>query len=644
MYFDDELFAENIYDFNGNLVMTTDSQTGESLKYAYNAFGELVEENSTQHGENVNVAHQYDVNHQNLECSVISIGDEDFAYCFDYDTAPDAKLKMITLPNNVEQKISYDKLGRVSAVTTGKFSKSFNYLKSGDHTTNLVSKLSLGVNGKSTDNLTYKYDEKGNITEIRNNNDLIARYRYDGLSRLIREDNKALNKTTTIAYDGGGNILSKQEFAFTLIENIETLESINKKYSYNTTDWRDQLLEFDGQRIEYDEIGNPTTYRDKTLEWSHGRRLDRFDNVEFKYNVNGIRTSKKVGDKEIKYFLSGTKILAQTDGTNTLYFYYGADGVTGFTYNNEDYYYKKNAQNDIISIYSTNGDELVKYFYDAWGNHIAEIVDNGNELEYTKNESIAKLNPFRYRSYCYDEETNLYYLNSRYYDPETSRFINSDDISTLNVTQIATNGLNLFAYCLNNPVNESDENGYFLSWLIGLIVAAVVVAFANTAVQLGSDLINYAITGQWNSGWEDYLGAFLGGLAGGAVFFLTGFNAQFAFGTIGFVETLSTNLLTNATGKTDDSILSIIGKSLASGLFNLTLGKGFNKVPGITKGINSYMAVFKSGLTKLSHGTARKMSIKVITKGIFGSFIFRGAGVLSGFLRGLTSQLKKLII
>ena len=202
----------------------------------------------------------------------------------------------------------------------------------------------------------------------------------------------------------------------------------------------------------------------------------------------------------------------------------------------------------------------------------------------------------------------------------------------------------MFAYCLNNPVNESDENGYFLSWLIGFIVAAVVVAVANTAVQLGSDLINYAITGQWNSGWEDYVGAFLGGLAGGAVFFLTGFNAQFAFGTIGFVETLSTNLLTNATGKTDDSILSIIGKSLASGLFNLILGKGFNKVPGITKGINSYMAVFKSGLTKLSHGTARKMSIKVITKGIFGSFIFRGAGVLSGFLRGLTSQLKKLII
>ena len=92
-------------------------------------------------------------------------------------------------------------------------------------------------------------------------------------------------------------------------------------------------------------------------------------------------------------------------------------------------------QNDIISIYSTNGDELVKYFYDAWGNHIAEIVDTNENMSYTDNvqkiETLARLNPFRYRSYIYDEETNLYYLNSRYYDPETSRFINADDINCL---------------------------------------------------------------------------------------------------------------------------------------------------------------------------------------------------------------------
>ncbi len=397
------------------------------------------------------------------------------------------------------------------------------------------------------------------------------------------------------------------------------------------------------KKIEYDEIGNPTIYRDKTLTWSHGRRLDRFDDVEFKYNVNGNRTSKIVNGKEIKYFLSGTKLLAQTDGTNTLYFYYGADGVTGFTFNNEDYYYKKNAQNDIISIYSTNGEEVIRYFYDAWGNNITEIVDTNENMSYTDNvqkiETLARLNPFRYRSYIYDEETNLYYLNSRYYDPEVCRFINADDISTLDVTQIANNGLNLFAYCLNNPVNESDENGYFLSWLIGFIVAAVVVAFANTVVQLATDTIEYIFTGQWNSGWEDYVGAFLGGLAGGALFFLTG-NIAATFGVMNGIESLTTNLLTNATGRTRLSVEEILGSAFFSAGIGALTGYlfGGSKINGLTIGRNNFLALFKSGLTKLANGNAGRMSIKVLTKGIIGFAALRyktavSSGAIKAFLK-----------
>ena len=68
-------------------------------------------------------------------------------------------------------------------------------------------------------------------------------------------------------------------------------------------------------------------------------------------------------------------------------------------------------------------------------------------------------NPFRYRSYYFDQETGLYYLNSRYYDPEIGRFINIDDISVLSETQNTFNGLNLFAYCHNNPISNLDANG-----------------------------------------------------------------------------------------------------------------------------------------------------------------------------------------
>ena len=85
------------------------------------------------------------------------------------------------------------------------------------------------------------------------------------------------------------------------------------------------------------------------------------------------------------------------------------------------------------------------------------------------------MNPFRYRGYYFDTETGLYYLNSRYYDLELGRFINIDDISVLDITNIALNGLYLYAYCLNNPVNEVDESGY-LVWFfaIPIIFGAVI--------------------------------------------------------------------------------------------------------------------------------------------------------------------------
>ena len=165
-----------------------------------------------------------------------------------------------------------------------------------------------------------------------------------------------------------------------------------------------------------------------------------------------------------------------------------ADGVTCFRLDNNvveaDFYYKKNAQNDIIGIYSTSGDEIARYEYDAWGNCVAKYLqDDGtyaiinNDYSYNDttiiNRFIAFKNPFRYRSYYYDFETNLYYLNSRYYDPQLGRFINADDVANLSND---FNGLNLYAYCVNNPINLTDECGH--AWWHWLIAALVVIAAA----------------------------------------------------------------------------------------------------------------------------------------------------------------------
>ena len=119
------------------------------------------------------------------------------------------------------------------------------------------------------------------------------------------------------------------------------------------------------------------------------------------------------------------------------------------------------------------------------------------------------------RSYYYDFETNLYYLNSRYYDPQIGRFINADDISTLDVTQIALNGLNLYAYCLNNPVNETDENGYLLLWLllVGIITGAVIGGTINGIKAYKEGARGWGLFGAILGG------AILGGTMGGLLAF-----------------------------------------------------------------------------------------------------------------------------
>jgi len=130
--------------------------------------------------------------------------------------------------------------------------------------------------------------------------------------------------------------------------------------------------------------------------------------------------------------------------------------LIGLKYNNEIYYYIKNMQEDIIGITDSNNNLLCSYLYDSWGNIISIKDNNGNIIRDTSH--IGIINPYRYRSYYYDNETKLYYLNSRYYNPEWWRFINADGIIGANKDIL---GYNIYGYVGNNPVNNSYDNGHF---------------------------------------------------------------------------------------------------------------------------------------------------------------------------------------
>ena len=118
------------------------------------------------------------------------------------------------------------------------------------------------------------------------------------------------------------------------------------------------------------------------------------------------------------------------------------------------YYFVTNLQGDVVRITNAQKETLANYSYDAYGKLLSVTNASGTTISDTSN--IALINPLRYRGYYYDSETELYYLQSRYYDPTTSRFINAD--SYLSTGQDFL-GFNSFAYCLNNPVIAVDSSG-----------------------------------------------------------------------------------------------------------------------------------------------------------------------------------------
>ena len=163
------------------------------------------------------------------------------------------------------------------------------------------------------------------------------------------------------------------------------------------------------------------------------------------------------------YYLNGSQIVAEETSGNLTVYIYDAEGLPlGMRYHGaayaEDvwdvYWYEKNIFGDVVAVYNSAGTKLISYKYDAFGKATRSYHNSGGSTTATKN-------PFRYRGYYYDYDIRLYYLQSRYYDCKLHRFISPDNAAYLGANGGA-DGLNLYAYCGNNPVNRVDFTGH--SW------------------------------------------------------------------------------------------------------------------------------------------------------------------------------------
>ena len=208
------------------------------------------------------------------------------------------------------------------------------------------------------------------------------------------------------------------------------------------------------------------------MPWTY---CDRINGQTITYDENGLRLSKTTGGVTTKIYRTNGQMVGMnsSDGKDLMFLLDGSGNVYGLHYDHYSseaqtaaatYYFAYNAQGDVIGIYDASGTVVATYAYDEWGNCTVQVLAaDGNGHAADSPDHIAQVNPFRYRGYYYDNETGLYYLNSRYYDPETYRFLNADGCVQ---TGQGILDKNMFAYCLNNPIVLCDSTGAFPSYTI----------------------------------------------------------------------------------------------------------------------------------------------------------------------------------
>ena len=401
---------------------------------------------------------------------------------------------------------AYDLLGRCEKKTqiypSGK-KKEITYtyvqgIKEGT-TTALVGTIT--ENGKET---AYTYDGRGNILEICTKELDTGKvtdhmlYTYTGMNQVIREEDAVRGRTFTYAYDLGGNLLENKKYY--LVNGVEELRGTDT-YTYSSG-WKDQLTSFNGKAITYDAMGNPLSYMGMNLTWEKGRQLKTLKKSgtlsQYVYDNDGRRIQKTVGDKVIRFYLDGDKIIAQKEeGGERMDFLYDEKGTPfAFEYQGKMYFYQTSLQGDIIGIVDSEGSQVVVYRYDAWGEVLVSSDASGFGL--------AQINPLRYRGYYYDQETGLYYLQTRYYDPKVRRFLNADDASVLTKDPEQLTEKNLYAYCDDNPVMYRDDTGMFdiVSGIFGAVTNVATTYFAAK------------VTGQECGVWDLAVAAFAGLVSG----------------------------------------------------------------------------------------------------------------------------------
>lgn len=475
------------YTYNDNGDVTAQYKNDNSrpyVTYTYNDDGDLTEKVNTDTG----LKYVYDGDN----VSVYKTADNTLVQSYTETETEADEENNITAKTDITENhfgTTYTSIVRDKSVsyTAGTNTAEYSYQTSGTDEDERLSADTVKYNDNVILSSAYTYDDNGNVLskQYGENNSIVNtyddkdritstsyagktyNYTYDTDSQLTGVTGN--NYTASYAYDSRGNITNK------------TVNDETTSFIYANSGWKDQLISVNGTELTYDANGNVLLYGDREFTWTYGRNLESIvdgnNEYSYTYDENGIRTSKTINGVTTYYNTKDGVILSQTDGTNTMYFQYDTNGTPlGFIYNGVQYFYITNQMNDVLAITDTSGTIVGNYEYDAWGKVL--IADT----------QIAQQNPLRYRGYYYDNETGYYYLQSRYYDSNICRFINSDIPEISQMSKDILVGTNSFAYCNNDPINGSDPTGKF-SFKV-YIVAALIASLIGAVVKIVSNYRN----------------------------------------------------------------------------------------------------------------------------------------------------------
>ena len=534
-------------------------------------------------------------------------------------------------------RVTKEKVGKSSSSSSLVFENRYEYYagKSGtNETTGLVRKEEYYLKNITAPqgSIEYEYDANGNVTEIKNLLDTgkNVSYEYDSLNRLTKETNLAIGSEWRYTYDNGGNITRKEEY------NPSTGALVSSRdYGYGHSYWKDQLTSWGSygtSSFAYDDSGNPTKYKGKTLEWE-GKRLTRYNESDMKYtdlsyDGNGLlagyfysntysiwggatftttmtREITRDGDRILSEKVTEYNPETNSTTVKNIMYAYDEKGVSGMTVGGKKYYFVRNIFGDVTAIYNTSRVKCAEYAYDAWGTMYMTLDTEG----------VGALNPFRYRGYYMVSNIGLYYLTTRFYDYMTGRFLNADVPSICFDDGLTLpEGCNLYSYCRNNPISYVDPTGHSPKWwqwlLFGIGAALVVGAITVLTMGVGTSIMATTMAGAVMHGAA--VGTLIGASVGAGLGAVIG-GATSDWSVEGILEGAMTGFGIGA------FVGAIAGGSV--GYFNYTP----NQITGFTKhGINNAISKNGVGVSERAMLDTVKNPTKIVSQALKTKFKYVG--------------------